>query len=93
MKRSTLTIIYTSWSGWAGIGFIRGVNSHKYTYNEFKTNEPYMYSDSILNGLFGIFVYANPLLLPITMHKELYRLETNIRNLENEKKSNYYNKL
>ena len=90
MKRSILLIIY---SGWSGLGFIRGVNYHKYTYNEFKSNKSYMYSDLIIYGLWGTFVYANPFFLPFTIHKEIYKLETNIRNLENEKKSSYYNKL
>jgi len=38
-------------------------------------------------------MYANPVLLPLTIHKEFYRLEINARNLENEKKSSYYNEL
>lgn len=80
------TICYTSW---CGLGFIRGINSYKYD----KIKEPYIYSDSIIDGLIGIFVYGNPILLPLFIHKELYRLEVNIRNLENEKKSKFYNKL
>lgn len=38
-------------------------------------------------------MYANPLLFPITASKEIYRLEVNLRNLENEKKTDYYNNL
>jgi hypothetical protein len=44
-------------------------------------------------GIFGTIIYAHPVLLLITIHKELYRLEINIRNLEIEKNSEYYNNL
>lgn len=81
------------YSGWCGLGFIRGVHSYKYTHNKYDKNEPYIYSNSIIEGFFGIVMYANPILLPFAIHKELYRLEINIRNLENEKKSRYYNDL
>ncbi len=47
-----------------------------------------MYLHSIMSGGVGVFAYGNPLLLPITLHKELYRLEVNIRKLE--KNSTYY---
>ncbi len=90
IKRSIFAIIYT---GWSGLGFIRGVNSHNFTYNNLKTNEPYLYSDSICNGFYGIFIYANPFFVPVLLYKEAYRLEVKMRNLENEKKSSYYNKL
>ena len=85
-KKYIAIICYT---GWCGLGFIRGINSYKYD----KIKKPYIYSDSLVDGLIGIFMYGNPMLLPIFIHKELYRLEVNIRNLENEKKSNFYNKL
>ena len=76
---------------WCGLGFIRGVNSYKYSNIKYEKNEPFLYSNSIIYGLVGIVIYGNPILLPITIHKELYRLEINTRNLENEKKSKYYN--
>lgn len=38
-------------------------------------------------------MYGHPIFLPIILHIELYRLEINSRNLENEKKSRYYNEL
>lgn len=89
-KYLILTIGYT---GWCGIGFVRGINSYKYSYNKYDKNEPYIYSNSIIHGFFGIIMYVNPILLPITIHKELYRLEVNVRNLESEKNSKYYNDL
>jgi hypothetical protein len=78
---------------WSGIGFVRGVNSYKYTHYKDYKNEPYIYSNSIIHGFFGIIMYVNPILLPITIYKELYRLEVNVRNLESEKNSRYYNDL
>jgi hypothetical protein len=90
MKNKYLLIAYI---GWCGIGFLRGVNSYKYTYNNNYKNAQYLYSDSIIFGTFGTFLYANPILFPLMICKELYRLEVNIRKLEREKSSNYYNSL
>jgi hypothetical protein len=84
-----LVIGFTSW---CGLGFIRGVNSYDYDRIKYK-EEQYMYTSAIGSGMFGIIVYTNPILLPFTIHKELYRLEVNIRKLENDKKRDYYNQL
>ena len=81
------------YSSWCGLGFIRGINYYKYTHNKYEKDKPYVYSYSIIDGLLGIIIYANPILLPISIHKELYRLEVNIRNLESEKNSKFYNNL
>lgn len=78
---------------WCGLGFIRGVKSYNYNYNKYKKDEPYMYLNLVCNGLFGIFIYANPILLPVTTHKEFYRLETNLRNLEKNKNNDFYKDL
>lgn len=88
LKHSIMILGYT---GWCGLGFNRGVNSYKNTYNKYDLKENYLYSNSIIYGLFGGFIYANPFFVPILIYKELYRLEINIRNLESEKKSNFYN--
>ena len=85
--------VIAGYSSWCGLGFIRGINYYKYTHNNYHKNESYVYSNSIIDGIHGIFIYGNPIFLPITIHKELYRLEITIRNLENEKKSKYYNDL
>ena len=90
IKYSIAIISYTSW---CGLGFIRGINSYEYNYNKYNKNEPYIYSNSILNGFFGIFMYANPFFLPFSIYKEIYRLEINLRNIENEKTSRFYNDL
>jgi hypothetical protein len=83
---------YTSW---CGLGFIRGIKSYNYNYKKYEESKhkPYVYLNSIVDGIFGIFIYGNPMFLPFTIYKELYRLEVNIRYLENEKKSRYYNDL
>jgi len=89
-KYKILIVGYTSW---CGLGFIRGINSYKYNHYKYEKEKPYLYSNSVIDGIFGIIMYSNPLLLPISFYKELYRLEINIRNLENEKNSRYYNDL
>ena len=90
IKYSIPILCYTTW---CGLGFIRGVNYYKYNKYKYDENKTYLYSDATVDGFFGIILYANPVLLPITIHKEIYRLEINLRKLENEKKSKYYNDL
>ena len=71
---------------WSGLGFIRGVNSYNYS-----NNKPYLYSSSFMYGMVGLFLYVNPVFLPLTTYKEFYRLEINIRDLN--KNDKYYNEL
>ena len=78
------------YTGWCGLGFLRGINSYKYNHNKSKY---YLYLNLFGNGFFGIFIYANPIFLPFTIYKEIYRLEVNLRNIETENKSNFYNDL
>jgi len=85
IKKSLPIICYISWGG---LGFIRGINSYKY-----EKKENYLYVNSVCYGIYGIGLYINPFLLPFSLHKEIYRLEVNLRNLENEKKTKYYNNL
>ena len=58
-----------------------------------KKKENYLYINSVCYGIYGIGLYINPFLLPLLLHKEIYRLEVNLRNLENEKNTKYYNNL
>jgi hypothetical protein len=90
MKNKLALIGYTSW---CGLGFIRGVNCYKYSHDKYDKDKPYLYLSSVGNGIFGILMYGNPLLLPVSIYKELYRLEISIRNLENEKNSRFYNEI
>jgi hypothetical protein len=85
IKKSLPIICYISWGG---LGFIRGINSYKY-----EKKENYLYVNSVCYGIYGIGLYISPFLLPFSLHKEIYRLEVNLRNLENEKKTKYYNNL
>ena len=92
-----MTINYSkaiiAYCSWCGLGYIRGINSYKYSVNKYNTEEPHLYITSFLSGFYGIFVYFNPVFLPYLMTKELYRLEVNLRNLENEKNSRFYNEI
>ena len=89
----TKSLQIIGYTGWCGIGFYRGINSYKYYHNKYKKTENYLYLNLIVNGVYGIFIYANPIFAPLTIYKEIYRLEINVRNLENEKNSDFYNKL
>ena len=99
-KELSLVIITSSWTA---LGFYRGIIHHDYMYPKKKdTNkEPYLYSKELsyqLNrivggGLYGIFIYINPFIILSTLPRELYRLEVDIRGLEDEKKTDDYNRL
>jgi len=76
------------------LGIKRGMNDYDYRYKKYSNRkESYLYSKKIYYGLHGFILYINPLLLFITLPKEIYRLEVNIRNMENEKKKDYYNEI
>ena len=80
--------------GWSLLGFYRGQNSYDYRYSkDYYRYESYLYSQRITHGFFGMIMYACPFFIFMTISKELFRLEVNIRNLENEKNEDYYNKL
>lgn len=88
---------------WVGLGFYRGVNYYNYNYKkEIKNYEKennqkyykkpvYFYSECFASGLFGFVMYANPITMFVVFPKEIYRLEVNIRNLNEEKeKDDFY---
>ena len=89
------SIAITGCTSWCGLGFYRGIKSYKYTLDNdaYKKNKKYFYIDSITYGFYGLILYMNPPMLPFTIYKELYRLEVNVRKLEDEKKSEYYNNI
>ena len=89
--RASLSII--SYTGWCGLGFFRGINSYKYNYNKYNKKEEYLYVKSLCYGFARLGIYGIPSFLPLSIYKEIYRLEVNLRNLENEKNTNYYNRL
>ena len=84
-------LLYFTGVGWSTLGFYRGINYYEYYHKH--ENKHYFYTDKIFNGLFGLVIYINPGLLPIAIYKEIYRLEINLRGLEEEKKTEYYNKI
>lgn len=77
------------------LGYKRGINDYDYQYEKRKDymNNTYLYSTRIGIGIFGGLCYVNPFLMPLFIRKEIYRLEVYMRELEEEKKSDYYNKL
>lgn len=81
-------------AAWTLLGFKRGLDSYDYKYNkQCNKNNPYLYSTKISYGLFGSFIYINPIALIITLSKEIYRFEVWARNLDEEKTTDYYNDL
>ena len=99
---------YTMILSWGTLGFYRGVKDYDYYHNyqhklkeSNEQKEPYLYSNIIINnadkilcgGIYGLIMYINPVLIFLTLPKEIYRFEVCVRNLENEKKSERYNKL
>lgn len=49
------------------------------------------YITRIMYGLYGTSFYAIPFTGPVCAVKELYRIEINLRNIDHEKKTKYYN--
>ena len=82
-----------AYAGWCGLGFYRGTKAYDYSHNKNCRDESYMYIYSIGHGFRGSFYYFLPIFFPILIHKEFYRLEVNMRNIEKEKNSSYYNEL
>ena len=102
-KLLTKEFLYLTGTGWGILGFKRGLNKYDYQYKHDYENpewytgikkdntKPYLYTDKIFYGLSGLIIYMNPGTFPITIYKEIYRLEINIRGMEEEKNTKYYN--
>lgn len=74
------------------LGFRRGYDSYKYDTE--KRKKTFLYSDACYEGLFGIFGYVNPITFVFSaLPKEIYRIEVNLRDLKEEKNTDYYHKL
>ena len=78
---------------WCGLGFIRGINSYTYQHYKYENTQHYLYLHSFGYGCCGILFYTNPFLLPFSVYKEIYRLEVDLRKLEDEKKTDFYSYL
>lgn len=87
------SIAITGCFSWCGLGFYRGRNQYKYRHDKYNINKNYLYLDAMKYGFYGVILYISPPFLPLTIYKELYRLEVNMRNLEDEKNSEYYNNI
>lgn len=86
---------------WGALGFYRGFNEPDYEYQHKKSiNQPFMYSKEFIiyfkkigNGLLWSGMYINPIIFFLIFPKEIYRLEVDIRGLEDEKKTEAYKRL
>ena len=88
--------------GWPALGFKRGMNSYDYYYSNNKLYrnydksekaKPHLYLHKIAWGFGGMLWYLNPVGVFFGLYKEAYRIEVNLRGLEDEKKIDYYNEV
>ena len=102
---SNKKILYGIMSGSSVLGFYRGVGHYTYNYknemDKYEKNKEksynliekpnFFYYKCFSCGIFGMIIYVNPLTFIYMIPKELYRLEVNLRKMEDEKKTDYYN--
>jgi hypothetical protein len=97
-----------TYTAFVGLGAYRGVKSYNHEYKtnmvvhnarvkaygtHWNSDEPkYFYGGCALRCVLGIFLYGSPWGVGM-FAKEIYRLEVNLRGIESEKKSNFYNYL
>lgn len=98
MNNAKRTIGLITIFGWPTLGFKRGMNSYDYNYSNnklYKHSEknPPLYLHKIVWGIGGTFCYFSPLTFFFVLYKEIYRIEVNLRGLEEEKKTRYYNEV
>ena len=85
--------------GWPALGFKRGINSYDYNYSNnrlYRHSEKMkypLYLDKLVWGIGGMLWYSIPVGWFLGLYKEIYRLEVNLRNIEDEKKTAYYNEV
>lgn len=103
-KRQSITCT-TLYIAWGALGFYRG--AHSYEYRRIKsikqgghvekitpmTPPARIYTHKIFTGMLGVFIYMCPFFFVVTLPKEIYRFEVNVLNIEDEKKTDYYNEL
>ena len=93
---------------WGTLGFYRGVQQYNFenkqkiqTYKNDKIRYPeidffpptYFYTSTLVYGTSGFFFYLFPGTVPICFVKELYRVEINMRGIEAEKQTFFYNNM
>lgn len=100
MKIGSLTTV-----GWTTLGFYRGCGEYNYNYNkkveyykkELEENRKIFLTKNQHTGILVKYImellvgYLCPMTIPWIIVKEIYRLEANLRNIEDEKKTEYYN--
>ena len=71
------------------------IEKEKYSSTTYEPRIPdkpnYFYITSILYGIYGSSAYIFPLTSPVCFMKEIYRIEINLRNINDEKKTKFYN--
>jgi len=84
-------------SAWCLLGLKRGLNSYDYNYSKNKIYRNSLigpfYIDKVGWRLVSSLAYINPATFLFVLYKEVYRLEVNLRGLEDEKKTDYYNEV
>lgn len=85
---------------WPLLGFKRGIDSYNYHYlkndsYKYSTNHkpPPLFIHKIGWGIGAASAYINPFTILFVLYKEMYRFEINIRGLEEEKKTDFYNEV
>ena len=81
-------LLYLSGTVWGMVGFNRGIIRYEYEHKHDKKS--YFYIDKICSGIVGLFIYINPSPFPFVIYKEIYRLEINLRGLEEKKDTQDY---
>jgi len=90
MNRITPIIIFSSWGA---LGFKRGINSYDYSYKKDSRLKQHLYLEKGKWGVVSTIAYINPISFLFVLYKEIYRLEVNLRGLEDEKHTDYYNEV
>jgi len=81
---------------WPLFGFKRGMDSYDYHHLKnvyIRSESSPLFIDKIGWGICSTIAYINPFTIPFILYKEVYRLEVNLRGLEEEKKTDYYNRV
>jgi hypothetical protein len=88
--------MFITMCSWPTLGFYRGLKSYDYNYSNdriYKSSARPLYIDKTVWGICGIMCYLHPVGGVIGLYKEVYRLEVNLRGIEDEKKTAYYNEV
>lgn len=76
---------------WPLLGFKRGINSYDYCYNK-KEIKQHLHMHKIMWGIGSSIAHMSPVAF-FFLYKEIYRLEVNLRGLEDEKETDFYNEV